>query len=346
MELYNQRNLDLPGAGELKAPPTIGLVIPCFNEEEVLAETTSRLVVLLARLSQAGEITTESGIFYVDDGSTDGTWTIIDKLTRDHGNVNGIKLSRNRGHQNALLCGLMTTPGDTLISLDVDLQDDLEAIPQMIHAFRHNNDIVYGVRRKRDRDTFFKRLTAEGYYKLLALMGVQIIFNHADFRLMSRRAIEALRTYKEPHLFLRGLIPQLGYPSTIVEFDRLERFAGTSKYPLGKMLALAWDGITSFSAYPLRLITSIGIFISLTSLGFAGWALALRLFSDQAIPGWASTVVPMYFLGGVQLLSLGIIGEYLAKIYEASKDRPRFHIESMCGGQLSQTFDGPNLPVT
>lgn len=328
MELHDQCNLDLPHTGKLKPPPVIALVIPCFNEEEVLAETTSRLIELLTALRERGEIAEGSGIYYIDDGSKDRTWSIIVELSQTHINVSGIKLSRNRGHQNALICGLMNVPGEALISLDVDLQDDLAAIPQMIRSYRSGNDIVYGVRRKRDRDTLFKRLTAEGYYKLLALMGVQIIFNHADFRLMSRRTIEALRCYEEPHLFLRGLIPQLGFPSAIVVFDRLERFAGTSKYPLRKMLALAWEGITSFSAYPLRLITSIGIVISLGSLGFSVWALWLRIFTDEAIPGWASTVVPMYFLGGIQLLSLGIIGEYLAKIYEASKKRPRFHIET------------------
>lgn len=338
MELLYQRNLDFPNNGELSPPPVITLVIPCFNEEEVLAETTYRLIELLAALCQAGAIAAGSHIYYIDDGSKDKTWQIINELARINESVSGIKLSRNRGHQNALLCGLLHVPGDALISLDVDLQDDLAAIPKMIRAFRQGNDIVYAVRRKRDRDTFFKRLTAEGYYRVLAMMGVQIIFNHADFRLMSRRTIEALRCYEEPHIFLRGLIPQLGFPSTTIEYDRLERFAGTSKYPFRKMLALAWEGITSFSAYPLRLITSIGVIVSLGSLGFAAWALWLRLFSDQAIPGWASTVVPMYFLGGIQLLSLGIIGEYLAKVYEASKARPRFHIEATC----AKPADGPN----
>ena len=201
----------------------------------------------------------------------------------------------------------------------------------MVQSYREGSEIVFAVRRRRTKDTFFKRFSAESYYKFLEFMGVQIVYNHADYRLMSRRAVESLRSYDETHLFLRGLVPQLGYKGSIVEFDRGERFAGESKYPLTKMLALAWQGVTSFSAYPLRLITGAGMVISLLSLAMAFWAIATRLFTNQALPGWASTVIPMYFLGGVQLLSLGIIGEYVAKIFESSKKRPRFHVESLCG---------------
>lgn len=225
----------------------------------------------------------------------------------------------------------MTAPGDVLISLDADLQDDLEAIPKMLDAYRRGSEIVFAVRSRRDKDSFLKRFAAESYYKFFAHMGAQIIYNHADFRLMSRRAVETLREYDEPHLFLRALVLQLGFRSETVEFERAARFAGESKYPLGKMLALAWQGITSFSAYPLRLITGVGLAVSRGSIGLAAWALALRMFTDDALPGWASMVIPMYFLGGVQLLSLGVFGEYLAKVYESTKKRPRYHVEQVCG---------------
>lgn len=311
--------------------PTIGLVIPCYNEAEVLRETTRRLIPLLASMRNEGLISEASAIFYVDDGSRDKTWALIQELSAAHPEVCGIKLSRNRGHQNALFCGLMTAPGDALISVDADLQDDLDVIPQMVRHYREGCEIVYGVRKRRDTDTFFKRFTAEGYYKLMAAMKVDIVFNHADYRLLSRRALDSLTEYKEVNLFLRGMVRLLGYQSAVVEYDRAERFAGESKYPLRKMLSFAWQGVTSFSTYPLRLITSIGILISIVSLALAGWGLGVRLFTDEALPGWASTVIPMYFLGGVQLLSLGIIGEYVAKIYTESKGRPRFHVDRLEG---------------
>lgn len=316
--------------------PTIGLVIPCYNEQEVLRETTSRLLELLAQMQADNLVSAQSSIFYVDDGSRDTTWALIQELSVAHPQVCGIKLSRNRGHQNALLCGLLTAPGDALISVDADLQDDLDVIPKMVTALNNGDDIVYGVRRKRTTDTFFKRFTAEGYYRLLALMKVQIVFNHADYRLMSRRAIDALREYREVNLFLRGMVPLLGFRNSTVEYDRAERFAGESKYPLGKMLSLAWQGITSFSTSPLRLITTIGFIISAVSIGLASWAMFMRLFTSEALPGWASTVIPMYFLGGVQLLSLGVIGEYIAKIYTETKDRPRFHVDLLEGNAFRQ----------
>lgn len=331
MELHDKRVMDLQETDALRRTPVLSLILPCYNEEEVLPETTRQLQAMLSRLQARGEIAEGSAIYYVDDGSKDATWPMIADYAEQNANVCGIKLSRNRGHQNALLCGLLTAPGDILISLDADLQDDLEAIPKMVQSYREGSEIVFAVRRRRTKDTFFKRFTAESYYKFLAFMGVQIVYNHADYRLMSRRAVESLRSYDETHLFLRGLVPQLGYKGSIVEFDRAERFAGESKYPLTKMLSLAWQGVTSFSAYPLRVITGVGMVISLVSLTLAFWAIAMRLFTNQALPGWASTVIPMYFLGGVQLLSLGIIGEYVAKIFESSKNRPRFHVESLCG---------------
>jgi polyisoprenyl-phosphate glycosyltransferase len=323
----------------MNRPPRIGLVIPCYNEESVLPETSTRLLRLLDDMRARGICSDDSAVFFVDDGSRDRTWPMIDSLSREHAAICGIKLSRNRGHQNALLAGLMTAPGDALISVDADLQDDLEVIPQMIEAFSRGDDIVLGVRKRRDTDTFFKRFTAEGYYKLMAAMKVDIVFNHADYRLMSRRALESLREYREVNLFLRGLVPLLGYRSSIVEYDRAERFAGESKYPLKKMLSFAWQGITSFSTYPLRLITTLGFVVSLVSIGLAIWALILRLFTAEALPGWASTVIPTYFLGGVQLLSLGVIGEYVAKIYTETKARPRFHIDVVRGTAFSHRRD-------
>lgn len=336
MELHNQRHLDVQVQKNLRPAPVVSLVLPCYNEQEVLPETTSRLVRLVADAVEKGEFAPGSAIYYVDDGSRDRTWEMIDEYSRVHPEVCGIKLTRNRGHQNALLCGLMTAPGDVLISLDADLQDDLDAIPRMVQSYREHNEIVFGVRRARTKDTFFKRFTAESYYKLLAALGVQIIYNHADYRLMSRRAIETLREYDETHLFLRALVLQLGFKSGVVEFERAERFAGESKYPLKKMLALAWQGITSFTAYPLRMITGVGVVVSIGSLSLAVWALFVRIFTDHALPGWASVVIPTYFLGGIQLFSLGIIGEYLAKVYEASKRRPRFHVDQLCGLSFDQ----------
>ncbi len=343
MELHRQCDMDIQTISSAKPLPVLSLILPCYNEQEVLPETTRRLISLVERLQQDGEVAAGSAIYYVDDGSRDKTWEMIQEFSKVHTLLRGIKLSRNRGHQNALLCGLLTAPGDILISLDADLQDDLEAIPAMVKSYQAGNEIVFGVRRQRTADTFFKRISAESYYKFLAFMGVQIIYNHADYRAMSRRAVETLRSYDETHLFLRGLIPQLGFKSDIVYFDRAERFAGESKYPLTKMLSLAWQGVTSFSAYPLRLITGIGMIISVASLAMAAWAITLRLFTSEAVPGWASTVIPMYFLGGVQLLSLGIIGEYVAKIFDSSKKRPRYHIDQLAGSGFSE--NAHDLPL-
>ena len=310
---------------------TLSIVVPCYNEEQVLPETAARLTATLDALRAKGKIDPGSRLIFIDDGSRDATWSLIEQQSALHAHITGIKLSRNRGHQNALLAGLFLADGDAVISIDADLQDDLAAIEQMLDAHLGGADIVYGVRKRRDTDTRFKRVSAEAYYRLLAGMGVQIVFNHADYRLLSRRAIEALKHYGESNLFLRGIIPQLGFPSAIVYYDRNERYAGTSKYPLVKMLALAWQGITSFSAMPLRLLIGLGVLLSIGSFGIVIWALIIRFFTDHAVPGWTSTVVPMYLLGGVQLLGLGIIGEYLAKIYAETKRRPRYFIDRITG---------------
>ena len=312
-------------------PLKIGIVVPCFNEEDVLPETNARLIALLAQMRDIGLIKNCSAIFYVDDGSQDNTWSIIEQLSDAYSEVCGIKLSRNCGHQSALLCGLMTALGDALISVDADLQDDLNVIPQMVQHCLNGSDIVYGVRKSRESDTLFKRLTAAGYYKLMSAMNVDILYNHADFRLLSRRALNALSGYREVNLFLRGLVRLLGFSSAVVEYDRSERFAGESKYPLRKMLSFAWQGVTSFSTAPLRLITTLGVIVSFVSVTLAVWALGTSAFTDKTLPGWTSTVVPMYFRGGVQLLSLGVIGEYIAKIYMESKNRPKFIVEKLLG---------------
>lgn len=320
--------------------PVLGVVVPCFNEEPVLRETTSRLIALLKRMQCDGMISARSAIFYVDDGSCDGTWRVVNDLSIAHSEVCGIKLSRNCGHQNALLCGLMTAPGDILISVDADLQDDLCVILEMVRHYQNGCEIVYGVRKCRNTDTFFKRITAELYYAIMSAMNVDIVFNHADYRLLSRRALDALSEYQEVNLFLRGIVRLLGYKCEVVLYNRFERFAGESKYPLRKMLSFAWQGITSFSTAPLRMITIIGGIVSVVSIMMALWSFWIALMTNKALPGWASTVVPMYFLGGCQLLSLGIIGEYVAKIYLESKRRPRFHIETLKGRAFCSDYGG------
>lgn len=282
---------------------------------------------MLLKIKSPIKITNLSQVYFIDDGSHDCTWELIELLADTHPFVRGIKLSRNRGHQNALLAGLLTAEGEAIISIDADLQDDLTAIKSMIDHYISGNDIVYGIRKSRDTDTFFKRFTAQSYYHLLDIMGVEVVFNHADYRLMSRRVIEVLKEFGEVNLFLRGIIPQLGFTHTYVYYDRAERFAGESKYPLNKMLALAWQGVTSFSDIPLRFITVLGLLVSLFSFIISAWAIFVRFFTQEALPGWASTVLPIYFLGGVQLLCIGIIGEYLAKVYYETKRRPHYIIE-------------------
>lgn len=306
---------------------TLAIVVPCYNEEEVLPETCTRMVALLEELVSAGRISAASRIYFVDDGSRDATWQLISSFASKNLPVVGIKLSRNRGHQNALLAGLFTAEGDIIVSIDADLQDDLAAIGEMIERYREGCDVVYGVREARDSDTFFKRFTAETFYKLLSMLGAQTIYNHADYRLLSRRAIEALKDYREVNLFLRGMIPLIGFESAVVYYARDPRFAGESKYPLRRMIGLALDAVTSFSVVPLRLITLIGFVVFLFTAGMSGFILWIRFFTDIAVPGWASTLLPIYFLGGIQILCLGVIGEYLGKLYAESKARPRYLIE-------------------
>ena len=313
----------------------LSIVVPCYNEQEVLHETASRLLDLMNRLQQAGRISDKSEVVFVDDGSRDRTWSLIEELSRSDARVRGVKLSRNRGHQNALVAGLMSARGDSVVSIDADLQDDVEAIGRMVERHLDGADIVYGVRSKRELDTWFKRTTAVAFYELMNWLGAESVNNHADFRLMSRRALEALRGYSEVNLFLRGLVPLLGFRADIVEYERKERFAGTSKYPLRKMLAFALEGITSFSVFPLRIITMIGFAVFAFTVLMTMWILWVRFFSDRAVPGWASTVLPLYFIGGIQILCIGIVGEYLGKIYQEVKRRPRYTIESYVGGTAS-----------
>jgi polyisoprenyl-phosphate glycosyltransferase len=307
--------------------PTLTIVVPCYNEEAVLPETIGRLSTLLVALTSAGKIAADSHVIFVDDGSVDATWPLIKQANAHDARIKGVKLSANRGHQIALIAGLFAAQGDAVVSIDADLQDDLNAIERMLDAYNAGNEIVYGVRANRQSDSFFKRFSAESYYKLLRLFGVKIIFNHADYRLLSRRALQSLKGYTEVNLFIRGIIPLLGFKSTTVEYERSARFAGESKYPLRKMLSLAIQGITSFSAVPLRLIAILGIGVSVASLGMVAWVLWIKFVTQSAVPGWASSVIPIYFLGGVQLLSVGVLGEYIAKIYLETKHRPNYFIE-------------------
>jgi len=295
----------------------------------VLTETTRRLLGLLTRLQDAGQVSADSAVYFVDDGSKDKTWQLIQSLAQQDLRIHGVKLSRNRGHQNALLAGLSIAVGDAVVTVDADLQDDIEVIEQMVHRFSEGCEIVYGVRMSRTSDSAFKRGSAQAYYKLLESVGVDIVYNHADYRLMSRRALNHLQEFSEVNIFLRGIIPLLGFLTSIVYYDRTTRFAGESKYPLRRMLALAFDGITSFSVTPLRFIAALGMIIFMISFGMAAWVLYGRLFMHASVPGWASSVIPIYFLGGIQILSIGVLGEYVAKIYMETKRRPRFSIEKV-----------------
>lgn len=303
------------------------IVVPCYNEESVLHEASHQFNVLLQRLIDAGKVSHESRVVFVDDGSQDNTWSIIESFSQSYQLLAGIKLSKNRGHQNAVLAGIMSVSGDAVVTIDADLQDDINVIEKMVDAYIGGSDIVYGVRADRSTDTTFKRNSALLFYKMLSLFGVEMIVNHADFRLMSRRAIEALREYREVNLYLRGIVPLIGFRSTTLEYTRQERFAGTSKYPLSKMLKLAIEGVTSFSVVPLQIITMLGFTVFAGSVILLAWVLAVRLLTGDAVPGWASTVLPIYFLGGIQILCLGVIGSYLGKIYIEVKSRPRYFID-------------------
>jgi glycosyltransferase involved in cell wall biosynthesis len=301
------------------------LVIPCYNEEEVLPETSKRLKEKYTALMNEGKIDTDSKIVFVNDGSKDRTWEMIRELHESDPVFRGICLSRNKGHQNALMAGLMTVKSecDAAISMDADLQDDINAIDEMVDRYLEGYEVVYGVRSSRKKDTFFKRTTAQGFYKVMRAMGVETVYNHADYRLMSRRALEALSEFEEVNLFLRGIVPLVGFKSTQVTYERGERFAGESKYPLKKMLAFATEGITSMSVRPIRLITTLGFLVFLFSLGVLVYSI-IRKFTGYTVPGWAFLAVSIWALGGVQLLAIGVIGEYIGKIYLETKHRPKF----------------------
>ena len=305
------------------------LVVPCYNEEEVLFETTKRLTEKLNSMIERNLVEAKSRILYVDDGSRDKTWEIIEKLNAENPFVEGVKLAHNRGHQNALLSGLMTAKEkcDAAISLDADLQDDTDVIDKFVEEFNKGSDIVYGVRDNRESDTFFKKFTAEGFYKVMKLLGVDVVFNHADYRLMSKRALIALSEYNEVNLFLRGIVPLIGFKTSKVFYERHERFAGESKYPLKKMLAFATDGITSFSVKPLKLISNLGIIISFLSVIALIYAL-VSFIIGVAVPGWTAIIASIWLLGGIQLFCLGVVGTYIGKIYSEVKARPRYLIET------------------
>lgn len=309
---------------------TIYIVVPCYNEEEVLDETTKQLTEKLHTLMKKGKISEKSRILYVNDGSKDQTWAIISRLHEENDVVSGVNLSRNRGHQNAVLAGLMYAKDhcDAAISMDADLQDDINAIDEMVDKFIQGIDVVYGVRSSRKKDTFFKKFTAEGFYKIMKWMGVDIVFNHADYRLMSKRVLMQLGNYKEVNLFLRGMVPLIGYPSDNVYYERQERFAGESKYPLKKMLSFAFDGITSFSVKPIRWILNLGVIIFLVSIGILIYSV-VRHFMGETVLGWSSLMVSIWALGGLQLFAIGVVGEYIGKMYLETKGRPRFAIQDI-----------------
>lgn len=307
--------------------PILYIVIPCYNEQEVLPITAPMFLNKLKQLMSDGLISGDSRVMFVNDGSTDGTWDIISKLAAEDEHFIGISQSRNRGHQNALLAGLMEAKDrcDISISIDCDGQDDIDAMDKMIAEYLGGCEVVYGVRSSREADSFFKRTTAQGFYRLLSAMGAEVVYNHADYRLVSSRVLRELAGFKEVNLFLRGMVPLVGFKSTCVEYARCERLAGKSKYPLSKMLSLAADGITSLSVKPLRLITSFGVFVALLSFIGVIWAIISALCGDT-VAGWASTTCIVCFVGGVQLICLGIIGEYIGKIYLETKGRPRYII--------------------
>lgn len=313
----------------LKNKMKLNIVIPCYNEEEVLRETTKQLSALVGRMLQSDKIDS-CDIVYVDDGSKDATWSIIEELQATNSYVHGIKLAHNVGHQNALWAGLEQRVDccDAIVSIDADLQDDIEAIEKMVDAYNEGYEVAFGVRKERKTDTFFKRQTALGFYRLMQHMGVDIVYNHADFRLTSQRVTKELMEYPERNMFIRGMVKGLGYKTKEVYYDRKERFAGESKYPLRKMINFALDGITSFSVQPLRLISTFGFIVVLLSIVAAVYALVAYL-TGTAVAGWTSMLISIWFIGGAILLSMGVIGEYIGKIYKEVKRRPRYHVEKM-----------------
>lgn len=304
------------------------VVVPCYNEEAVLPETADRLKKKFQSLILSGAISEDSRVAFVNDGSKDRTWEIILELHERDNMFSGINLSRNRGHQNALLAGLMTVldNADMVISMDADLQDDIDAMDEMIEKYHKGVDVVYGVRSKRAKDSFFKKTTAELFYKLMKLFGVETVFNHADYRLLSKRALQALAGFNEVNLFLRGMVPMLGFKTDVVYYERAERFAGESKYPFSKMMSFALEGITSLSVKPIRMITGLGIMVFLVSIGILIYSL-VRHFTGHTIQGWTTLMVSTWAIGGLILLCLGVVGEYVGKIYLETKGRPRYIIE-------------------
>lgn len=301
------------------------IVIPCYNEEEVLDKTKTELKKKMNTLIQNKKIDKQSKVIFVNDGSKDKTWDLIQQFNQEDKLFGGINLSRNRGHQNALLAGLLTVKDDAdiVISMDADLQDDIDAIDLMIEKRKEGADVVYGVRNSRKKDSFFKRTTAQGFYRVMKMLGVDVIYNHADYRLTSRRVLDSLKDYREVNLFLRGIFPLIGFKSDIVYYERKERFAGKSKYPLKKMLNFAWDGITSFSVKPIRLVLNVGVVILILSLLMILYSVIQKVLGNT-VDGWTFIVCSLWLLGGIQMLSLGIIGEYIGKIYSETKARPRY----------------------
>jgi glycosyltransferase involved in cell wall biosynthesis len=308
--------------------PILTIVVPCFNEEEVLPDTMSQLSILLEDMGARHLVSKKSKLLFVDDGSKDRTWQIIHKESLKNERVTGLKLTQNAGHQNALLAGLFTAKNmsDCVVSIDADLQDDISAINGFIEKFREGFDVVYGVRQKRDTDSFFKRTTAEGFYTLMSKLGVDLIYNHADFRLMSQRALQALEQFEEVNMFLRGIVPLIGFRSTSVYYDRKERQAGKTKYPFKKMLAFAFDGITSFSVTPIRFVLFVGVLSFVISFLFGCYFLILKFFGNTAT-GWTSLITSIWLIGGLQLIAIGLIGEYIGKIYKESKRRPKYIVD-------------------
>ncbi|MDR2792562.1 MAG: glycosyltransferase family 2 protein [Treponema sp.] len=321
----------VPARPLIGARPLLAIIVPCYNEQEALPETAKQLLEKVSRLISKKEIAPESKIVFVDDGSTDGTWNLIETYADENpGNFAGIKLSGNRGHQNALLCGLLAIKDavDVSISIDADLQDDIDAIDEMLEKHRAGCEIVYGVRSSRKKDRFFKRATAQGFYRLMHFLGADIVYNHADFRLMGKNALRSLADYGEVNLFLRGIVPLLGYKTGVVYYERKERFAGESKYPLQKMLKFAFEGITSFSVKPVRFITGLGVGIFFMSLVMIAYTV-IQDIRGNTVSGWSSTISSLWCIGGLILLSIGVVGEYIGKIYLETKRRPRFNIEKI-----------------
>lgn len=317
--------------------PILTIIVPCYNEEEVLEETIAQLTLKLDEMISEKMVSEKSTVLFVDDGSNDMTWHLIYKASLHNHLVKGLKLSRNAGHQNALLAGMFSAKeaSDCLVTIDADLQDDVHAIKEMVKKYNEGYEVVYGVRSSRESDTFFKRFTAEGFYKLMGKLGVKLIFNHADFRLMGSRAVEELEKFAESNMFLRGIVPLIGFTSTNVYYDRKERTAGETKYPLKKMLAFAFDGITSFSVTPIRLVMLVGCLSFIVSLLFGIYFLSLKLFGNTEL-GWTSLITSIWLIGGLQLIALGLVGEYIGKIYKETKRRPKYIID----------VDLFNLPVS